>query len=923
MDITITSELLDAYTECRRAAFLLIQGDAVGVQHEYCRALANRTATARQDLLAAIGQGGLPSDSRRIEYAASPNSNPALRVHDLSATCDAIVPRGPDGGSIQYEPHLAVGTRSISRGHRMQVTFAGFAVGELYGHRPTHGAIAPFNDTLQRVRLLPLYPAVEAIIDVLREWGRHLPVDPPPLLLNRNCAKCTFHRICLKGAEEQDNLTLLERMTPKLMRKYGKRGTFTINQLSYAYRPRRRRKRPASAPPSFNIELQALAIRTGKICLHEPPVLPRSSVELFLDIEGLPDEGFHYLFGLDVREDTQVTTHSFWADSAEQEGDVFARCMDLAARYPDAPVFHYGSYEPRALALLAEKHKIKCDWLAKRLVNVNKQIFGKAYFPAKSNRLKDLGPLVGAAWSSPDPSGLQSIAWRWRWEDTHDSKYKDLLLAYNREDCRALRLLTTELQGMSGNTEARENFEFLDAPRQNTTPAGKHIHRIFEDIIKAAHSQYKQKRVCVRQPVHDAESAVAQSPRKGHRPPCAVRALPRGVGRTIRVHRKRRCPRHPTHPLTASERTATHALIDLAFGRLGCRKTTVRYVGVRAHCSLCHFDYLPPAIRRLQGRVFGHGFEAWTVYQHVALRLPYSAICQTSMDLLSEPLKTTTILNFMARFAEEYASTENRLLRGILQSPFVHVDETKINIMGMNQYVWVLTDGKHVVFRRTETRESTFIQTLLNGYEGVLISDFYGGYDAVKCRQQKCLVHLIRDLNDDLWKNPFNQQYESFVGTVRDLLLLIFADMDRYGSKRRHLHKHGNDVDRFFRAAIDCGESECEIVAKYQKRFLRYRDSLFRFLDEDGLPWNNNTAEQAIRHLAIQRKISGSFSGTGADAHLSLLGIAQTCRFQNKSFLRFLLSGQLDVDEYVEKRRRRRVGGKRNAAGAGDETPSM
>jgi hypothetical protein len=52
------------------------------------------------------------------------------------------------------------------------------------------------------------------------------------------------------------------------------------------------------------------------------------------------------------------------------------------------------------------------------------------------------------------------------------------------------------------------------------------------------------------------------------------------------------------------------------------------------------------------------------------------------------------------------------------------------------------------------------MQKLLHGYGGVLVSDFYGGYDSFTCRQQKCLVHLIRDLNDDLWKHPFLTEYE-------------------------------------------------------------------------------------------------------------------------------------------------------------------
>ena len=65
-------------------------------------------------------------------------------------------------------------------------------------------------------------------------------------------------------------------------------------------------------------------------------------------------------------------------------------------------------------------------------------------------------------------------------------------------------------------------------------------------------------------------------------------------------------------------------------------------------------------------------------------------------------------------------------------------------------------------------------------------------------------------------------------------------------------------VDRFYRQHIEAEKSRSEIVLKYQKRFERYRDSLFLFLTEDGIPWNNNMAERAIRHFAVQRKISAT-----------------------------------------------------------------
>lgn len=905
MNRCITSELIEAYSQCRRRAFLLLRGDTQTERHDYDLAIGERQAIARSKYLASIHAKQSRPDFQARGTSES-HDRPELSAGDLRADCDALLPSSKkDNLRGSYEPHLVLGTASIGREDRIRLAFAGYVVADWSRICPNHGVIVPFNAAPQRIRLLPLYPTIESITTVMREWAGHLPADPPSLVLNRHCQTCPFHQLCVKEAKQNDSLSLLERMTPKLMQKYGKRGIFSINQLSYAYRPRRRRrKRPASAPPVFNIELQAMAIRTGKIILHDSPSLPSHRVELFLDIEGLPDEDFDYLIGVDVREGDQVVSHSFWADSRNEEGGIFRDCMELAARYPNAPIFHYGSYEPRAFARIAKKSGVKCDGLMKRLVNVNSSIYGKVYFPTRSNGLKDLAAVTGATWSVSDASGLHSIAWRWRWEDSHKTEYKELLLAYNRDDCHALHLLTAELQGIGKTSQTRTDVDFANNPKQKTTSTGDGIHRIFEGILKAAHTEYRQKRICIRPAEGDTEGVKPKQRRQPGRA-TDLRKYPSCIGKTVHVPRKRKCPRHPTHFLTKTNRIAEHPLLDLKFTRSGVRKTVVRYVGSRAHCPLCNFDYLPPAIRQMQSRVYGHGFQSWAVYQHVALRLPYRAISSVSDDLFGENLAVGVILKFLTQFAVIYASTERSLLQRILSSPFVHADETTINIKGMNQYVWVLTNGNHVVFRRTETRESTLIQSLLANYGGVLISDFYGGYDALKCRQQKCLVHLIRDLNDDLWKNPFNREYELFVGVFRDLLVPIFADIDRYGLKSRHLHKHQKGVDQFYRTTIEGVESTCEIVAKYQKRFLRFRESIFRFLNVDGLPWNNNTAEQAIRHLAVQRKISGSFAATGADEYLRLLGISQTCRFQDKSFLKFLLSGEMTVDGYLQRRRRR------------------
>jgi predicted RecB family nuclease len=73
------------------------------------------------------------------------------------------------------------------------------------------------------------------------------------------------------------------------MRQYEKKGIFTVKQLSYLFKPRKRKMRSRKPPPvTHKLELQALAIREKKIYLHELPDLPRQPVELFLDMEGFP-----------------------------------------------------------------------------------------------------------------------------------------------------------------------------------------------------------------------------------------------------------------------------------------------------------------------------------------------------------------------------------------------------------------------------------------------------------------------------------------------------------------------------------------------------------------------------------------------------------------------------------------------------------
>ena len=210
-----------------------------------------------------------------------------------------------------------------------------------------------------------------------------------------------------------------------------------------------------------------------------------------------------------------------------------------------------------------------------------------------------------------------------------------------------------------------------------------------------------------------------------------------------------------------------------------------------------------------------------------------------------------------------------------------------------------------MIFMLRRTRNAEFLHKFLENYDGVLVSDFYAGYDSVKCKQQKCWVHLIRDLNDDLWKAPFDDEFEYFVSEIKNLLVPIMETIQKYGLKKRHLNKHRKFVNLFYQRMIDNKRYKSELAVKYQKRFTRYRDSLFLFLTQDGIPWHNNTAERAIRHLARQKTTSGYFGEKMMHYYLVLLGIRQACRFQEKSFFRFLYSGETDLDKFEVCKRKR------------------
>ena len=78
---------------------------------------------------------------------------------------------------------------------------------------------------------------------------------------------------------------------------------------------------------------------------------------------------------------------------------------------------------------------------------------------------------------------------------------------------------------------------------------------------------------------------------------------------------------------------------------------------------------------------------------------------------------------------------------------------------------------------------------------------------------------------------------------------------------------------------------EDEEIRKILDRCEKYQDSLFTYLDHEGMPPDNNEAERKLRPFAVQRRVSGGFKSPPLMKHFAVfLSLFMTCKANVKEF---------------------------------------
>ena len=477
----ITNELLSDSIECKYRAYLKLTGTTGQRPPEDLRSqlVNDYHIQARDHLLRAYRDTAVCTDlplslvlAKRYDLATdvtATNADVSVRLDALIAAPGAASTRRP-----QYIPVLFAPEETVRNEDKLLLALHAFILSRQQGAEPLFGRIlhgSRFASSKVHLRKL-LAGGAKAILD-MRALTRES--APPPLHLNRHCPTCEFRDGCRAILVEKDDLSLLRGIKPKEILKLRNKGIFTVTQLSYTFRPRRKSRRPSQTTVRYYHSLKALALRENRIYVAGRPTLKITGTPVYLDVEGNPARDSYYLIGLKMPTLGSLVQQSLWADDSAGEERIWQEFLNIITTIENPQVIHYGRYEMTFLRRMERRYGTTADVgtfvnrLRETACNVLSAIYGHVYFPTYSNGLKDIASYLGFKWSTEDPSGHRSLLLRHRWELTGSLTARQELIAYNADDCAALELIVNTIlqvipeDGTSGTTLSHPDAVHVDS----------------------------------------------------------------------------------------------------------------------------------------------------------------------------------------------------------------------------------------------------------------------------------------------------------------------------------------------------------------------------------------------------------------------------------------------------------------------------
>jgi len=307
----------------------------------------------------------------------------------------------------------------------------------------------------------------------------------------------------------------------------------------------------------------------------------------------------------------------------------------------------------------------------------------------------------------------------------------------------------------------------------------------------------------------------------------------------------------------------------------------IEHVLIARHCGVCGKRLVPKL--ELSGQVVGKsrfGIELMSLIAEMATswRMPHRTIRRALKTVWGLQVSLGQISEVLHRVAARGKLAYAELLWDIRGSPVVNADETGWREDGVNGYIWSFSTPDVRYLLRDGSRASKVVtQTLGDEFEGVLVSDFYGAYNAYGGVKQRCWVHLLRDLRALAEKHPDNESVARWVGRVRSIYQRAREVAGGNYSQLERCRLRQFFESRMLKLANMYRDAENAPQRVLAKRIESFLGDLFTFVDRDGVPSDNNAAERAVRPAVIARKVSGGTrSPKGSDTRMTLMSLFGT-----------------------------------------------
>ena len=267
---TVSNEIFDAFLICSYKAFLLASG-LKGEKSDYIELISrldNEYRVAASSRVAITAGQGLATINPKCHFKELRAGhkiffNVCATVEGLNTKIHAV--KRVEGisklGGFHYVPMLFCRDVRIRKIQKLWLAYRALVIGQAQGRMPDHGVII-YGPEFRKSRI-SLTSHVETITRHIDSLFQQIDGKVKATqFLNRNCNTCQFKNNCRQEAEGADHISLLSGISEKEVARYNNKGIFSVNQLSFTYRPRRprRRKKMPEKRHRFEYALKALAL---------------------------------------------------------------------------------------------------------------------------------------------------------------------------------------------------------------------------------------------------------------------------------------------------------------------------------------------------------------------------------------------------------------------------------------------------------------------------------------------------------------------------------------------------------------------------------------------------------------------------------------------------------------------------------------